>query len=95
MDGNRIRVQAAALAHKRAREVARARPELAAALGASFVPVFRGYARLGPKPASGGAAADAKAFARYLRHALRGLPPEARRAASRALRRHRLRARLP
>jgi len=89
MDRDRIRVQAAALAHKRAREVARTWPQLAAALGTSFVPVFRDYARFGPKPARGGAVADAGAFARYLCGTGRGVDVSVRRAARKALRRTR------
>jgi hypothetical protein len=66
MDADRIRVQAAALVHKRARAVARAQPELAAALGPDFGAAFRGYATGRPGPAPGCTAADAEDFARYL-----------------------------
>ena len=86
-DRDRIRVQAAALAAKRAYQVARACPDLAQTLGPSYDPVFRDYASRGPKPTLGGAAADGKAFARYLRGAGTGQPAGVRRAARRALHR--------
>jgi uncharacterized protein len=86
MDGTRIRVQAAALLRKRARAVARAQPELAAALGAEFGPAFHGYAAGRAGPAPGCTAADAEEFARYLRGAAQGRDREVRRAASRVTR---------
>src|SRR5262249_38050877 len=82
-DGAPGRVQAAALVHKRARAVARAQPELAAALGGEFGPAFHGYAASRPGPAPGCPAADAEEFARYLRRAGQGRGREVRRAASR------------
>src|SRR5262245_27367192 len=75
--------QAAALLRKRARAVARAHPELAAALGAQFGPAFHGYATSRPGPAPGCAAADAEEFARYLRGAGQDRSREVRRAARR------------
>ena len=66
LDGDRIRIQAAALVRKRARAVAGARPELAAARGAEFGPAFRRYADVHPGP-PGCTQADAVEFARYLR----------------------------
>ena len=65
LDGDRVRVQAAALVRKRGRGVAHAQPDLAAALGREFGAAFQGYARgwTGPPP---GCAADAVEFARYL-----------------------------
>jgi hypothetical protein len=83
MDGGRVRVQAAALAGKRARAVARAQPELAAALGLAFGPAFRAYVsdRPGGKPDC--TAADAEAFARYLRDTGQARTRDARRAVRR------------
>ena len=83
MDGTRIRVQAAALLRKRARAVARAHPELAAALGAQFGPAFDGYATSRPGPAPRCTAADAEEFVRYLRGAGQDRNREVRRAARR------------
>jgi hypothetical protein len=60
---DRVRATAAALARKRAREVARAWPALAAELGDDFTARFLADAALRPPPAKGGALADGLAFA--------------------------------
>jgi hypothetical protein len=65
-DPGRVRATAAALARKRAREVARAWPVLAADLGEAFTDRFVTFAAGRPPPASGGALADGLAFARHL-----------------------------
>jgi hypothetical protein len=65
-DPGRVRATAAALAGKRAREVARAWPALAADLGEAFTDRFVAFAAGRPPPASGGALADGLAFARHL-----------------------------
>ena len=76
-DPDRVRATADALARKRAREVARAWPALAAALGGDFTARFLAFAAGRPPPAAGGALADGLAFARAL--ARRGrLPGDAR-----------------
>jgi hypothetical protein len=76
-DPDRVRATADALARKRAREVARAWPALAAALGGEFTGRFLAFAAGRPPPATGGALADGLAFARAL--ARRGrLPGDAR-----------------
>lgn len=77
MDGERVRVQAAALLRKRGRGVARVQPDLAAALGPGFGRAFLDYAhdRTGPPPDS--TAADALEFARYLLGASGGPHPSA------------------
>ena len=62
-DPERVRATAAALARKRAREVARAWPGLAAELGADFTGRFLADAARRPPPARGGAVADGLAFA--------------------------------
>lgn len=64
VDAERVRIQAAALRRKRGRSVALAAPELAAALGADFMRTFAEYAT--GRPPTGGSAADAAQFARYL-----------------------------
>ena len=71
VDETRIRIQAADLLRKRSRSVARRNPELAAALGEDFWPVFQDYdrARTGPPPDC--STADAREFARYLRKTAR------------------------
>jgi hypothetical protein len=61
-----VRATAAALARKRAREVARAWPVLAADLGGAFTDRFVAFAAGRPSPAIGGALADGLAFARAL-----------------------------
>jgi hypothetical protein len=86
MDPRRIRVQAEALVRKRARAVARAQPELAAALGPGFAPAFRGYVSARPGGSPGCAAADAEAFARYLRASGQARTPAVRRAVRRTAR---------
>ena len=84
MDGERIRVQAAALVSKRGRAVARAQPGLAAALGPGFGPAFGSYVTSRPGPRPGCAADDAREFARHL---LRSGPSrDIRRAARRVAR---------
>ena len=76
-DPGRVRATSTALARKRAREVARAWPALAAELGEDFTGEFLAYAAGRPPPARGGALADGLAFARAL--AVQGrLPGEAR-----------------
>ena len=65
-DPGRVRATAAALARKRAREVARAWPVLAADLGEAFTERFMAFAAGRPPAAAGGALADGLAFARTL-----------------------------
>jgi hypothetical protein len=65
-DPARVRATATALARKRAREVARAWPVLAADLGGAFTDRFVAFAVGRPPPATGGALADGLAFARAL-----------------------------
>jgi hypothetical protein len=67
-DPDRVRATAAALARKRAREVARAWPVLTADLGAAFTDRFVAWATGRPPPAAGGALADGLGFARDLAH---------------------------
>jgi hypothetical protein len=67
-DPERVAATAAALARKRAREVARAWPALAYQLGGEFTGRFVAYAAANPRPA-GGALADGLAFARTLQRA--------------------------
>jgi hypothetical protein len=62
-DPDRVRATSAALARKRAREVARAWPALAAELGEDFTGRFLAEAARRPPPARGGALADGLAFA--------------------------------
>ena len=62
-DPDRVRATSAALARKRAREVARAWPALAAELGDDFTARFLADAARRPPPARGGALADGLAFA--------------------------------
>jgi hypothetical protein len=76
-DPDRVGATAKALAGKRAREVARAWPVLAAELGEDFTGWFLADAAGRPLPARGGALADGLAFARALARAGR-LPGEAR-----------------
>lgn len=66
LDGERVRVQAAALLRKRGRSVAYAQPDLAAALGPGFGAAFLKYARGRAGPPPGCATDDAHKFARYL-----------------------------
>jgi hypothetical protein len=76
-DPDRVRATSVALAGKRAREVARTWPALAAELGQEFSGRFLAFAATRPPPARGGALADGLAFARAL--AARGrLPGNAR-----------------
>ena len=65
MDQERVNVQAQALLRKRARSVARLQPDVAARLGDGFWPAFEQYAAQSAPPA--GSAADARAFAKYIR----------------------------
>jgi hypothetical protein len=65
-DPERVRATSAALGRKRAREVARAWPVLAAELGGDFVGRFLAFAARRPPPGRGGALADGLAFARAL-----------------------------
>jgi hypothetical protein len=76
-DPGRVAATSAALARKRAREVARAWPALAADLGESFTGRFVADAAHRPPPARGGALADGLAFARTLAREGR-LSPDAR-----------------
>jgi len=76
-DPGRVAATSAALARKRAREVARAWPVLAADLGESFTGRFLADAARRPPPARGGALADGLAFADALARSGR-LPPTAR-----------------
>jgi hypothetical protein len=88
VDGDRVRVQAAALLRKRGRGVAHAAPDLAVALGPDFRDAFASYARGRPGPPPDCAADDAAEFARYLR-GTGGRPhpdAEVRRAARRVTR---------
>jgi hypothetical protein len=62
-DGDRVTATAAALRRKRAGEVARAWPALAASLGPGWPGAFLTWATARPKPATGGALADGLAFA--------------------------------
>jgi hypothetical protein len=83
MDAERIRVQAAALIRKRGRIVARAQPELAAALGSEFGLVFHDYVTSRPGPRPGCATEDAREFARYLLRSAPARSRDIRRAARR------------
>jgi hypothetical protein len=74
-DAGRVRAAAEALAHKRARTVARAWPGLARALGADFAGSFSAFAANSPLPRAGGPLADGRAFAAHL--ASRGQLPDA------------------
>ena len=65
VDQERVRAQARALLRKRARSVARHRPDVAAALGDGFWPAFERYAAQSAPPAGG--AADAESFASHVR----------------------------
>jgi hypothetical protein len=65
-DPGRVEATAAALARKRAREVASAWPALAADLGEAFTGQFVAFVAGRPPPATGGALADGLAFARHL-----------------------------
>jgi hypothetical protein len=76
-DPERVRATSAALARKRAREVARAWPVLAAELGGDYTGRFLAFAAGRPPPLRGGALADGLAFARALARGGR-LPANAR-----------------
>ncbi len=76
-DPARVRATSAALARKRAGEVARAWPVLAADLGEGFTGRFVADAARRPPPARGGSLADGLAFARALARQGR-LSPNAR-----------------
>ena len=84
LDPGRIRIQSAALQRKRGRSVMHAAPELAVALGESFMAAFAEYAASGPK--AGSSADDATAFARFLLGSAHGRNREVRRAARRVTR---------
>jgi hypothetical protein len=62
-DPDRVRATSTALGRKRARQVARAWPVLAAELGEAFTGEFLADAAGRPPPARGGALADGLAFA--------------------------------
>jgi hypothetical protein len=68
-DPARVRATAAALGRKRAREVARTWPVLAAELGEAFGERFLDFAARHPPPRRGGALADGLAFTRALARA--------------------------
>ncbi len=74
-DAERVRLAAASLASKRRQAVARAWPDLAAALADRFGPRFEAFAAQTPLPAAGGPRADGRAFAAWL--ARQGELPEA------------------
>jgi hypothetical protein len=76
-DPGRVAATSEALGRKRAREVARAWPVLAADLGEDFTGRFLAEAAHRPPPARGGALADGLAFARSLTRQGR-LSPNAR-----------------
>jgi hypothetical protein len=76
-DPDRVQATAAALARKRAREVARAWPGLTVELGEDFTGRFLAFAAARPPPARGGALADGLAFADALARQGR-LPANAR-----------------
>lgn len=76
-DPGRVAATSEALARKRAREVARSWPVLAADLGEDFTSRFLADAARRPPPARGGALADGLAFARSLARQAR-LSPNAR-----------------
>ena len=71
VDPERIHAQAQALLRKRARSVAKHQPDLAGRLGDGFWSAFEQYAAQAGPPT--GSAADAKAFARYIRKTRRRL----------------------
>jgi hypothetical protein len=74
-DADRLQLAAVTLAVKRRREAAHAWPDLAAALGAQFRPLFDDFAARTPLPARGGPRADGRAFAQDLDR--RGALPDA------------------
>ena len=95
-DPGRLAAASSALVDKRAREVAKAWPALARALGPRLAETMRARAAAHPPPASGGAVVDGLAL--LTRRARRGLPVEARvehlaRRAEFTVRRGRLRRR--
>jgi hypothetical protein len=79
VDAGRVRIQSAALLRKRGRSLARAEPELAAALRREFGAAFAAYAA--GKPQAGWAADDAAEFARFLLKSEHARDAEVRRAA--------------
>src|SRR5215217_3750391 len=85
-DPERVRATSAALARKRAREVARTWPGLAAELGPDFTGRFLADAARRPPPARGGALADGLAFADAL--AGEGRLPDSARVERMAARAH-------
>lgn len=66
-DPARLAVVSRALIHKRARTAARVSPRLFLALGERYAELFASYARNNLLPDRGGAAADLRAFTRWLR----------------------------
>ncbi|MCX5386316.1 DUF692 domain-containing protein [Streptomyces sp. NBC_00083] len=80
-DGRRLRVQARALAAKRADVVARVAPELPRLIGDGYREAFLSYAA--SRPMRGGYRQDALDFARFLLDAGRPADPDARRALAR------------
>jgi len=76
-DSGRVAATSAALGRKRAREVARAWPVLAADLGEDFTGRFLADTARRPPPATGGVLADGLTFARSLARQGR-LSPNAR-----------------
>ncbi|MEU4884027.1 DUF692 domain-containing protein [Streptomyces althioticus] len=77
-DRTRMRVQARALAAKRADVVAKVAPELPEILGDGYRPAFLGYAQT--RPMTGGYRHDAMAFVAHLLHLGRLDDPRTRRA---------------
>ncbi len=66
-DTARVRACAESLLRKRTRDVERAWPVLVDSLGPRFRPAFTAYAAGSPLPAAGGALADGREFAAWLR----------------------------
>jgi hypothetical protein len=67
-DPDRVRAEATALLAKRRRVTARLRPDLAAALGERFRPLFDCWARDNPHRSEVSFRSDVDAFARWLHH---------------------------
>jgi hypothetical protein len=65
-DAERLRLAASSLINKRIREVSRAWPALARALGKGFAARFRAFALTHPPPQAGGPLMDGLAFATRL-----------------------------
>ncbi|GAA1396041.1 hypothetical protein GCM10009639_31770 [Kitasatospora putterlickiae] len=77
-DPAQVRAQAAGLAAKRRDTTAKVAPALPRLLGASYGPLFLGYARSHPQ--TGGYHADARAFAAWALAEGEGLDADARRS---------------